>query len=351
MPIVARLKSLIKYVVAHSLYAVGVLQLLQRIMLRRRAVVLMYHRVLTEEEMAVTASHPAIVVKRETFAAQMEVVKKRFHVMTVDEFVERMERRIPFEDSSCLVTFDDGWKDNFTHALPILRRFQIPSLVFLPMNFIGGTRLFWQERLTWLVKRAIEAIERDQTRRSQLASILAPIGLAALLEKQSYYTDSLVHDIVRKNKTIDVALLNETINQLTLLLNVELDELLQTDDFLDWDQVKMMAECDVAFGGHGMEHRILTAMPVVEAIQEIYETKKMLDARLNQAASTFSYPNGDWSPEIAKLVEKAGFRAAFTTEPGFVRCDDDRFAIHRINIYEHDTKTIPLFLARIVGLS
>ncbi|MCP9439396.1 MAG: hypothetical protein NHB36_05870, partial [Nitrospira sp.] len=57
----ARFKYLVKLLVAHGLYAIGVLQLMQRIVLRRRAVVLMYHRVLTEEEMAVTASHPAIV--------------------------------------------------------------------------------------------------------------------------------------------------------------------------------------------------------------------------------------------------------------------------------------------------
>ncbi|MCP9469223.1 MAG: polysaccharide deacetylase family protein [Nitrospira sp.] len=350
MKIVGRVKHAIKLVVVYGLYGFGLLQLWQRIVLRKRAVVLMYHRVLTEQEMAVTGSHPAIVVKRDTFAAQMEMLRKRFNVITIDEFVERMERKIPFENSSCLVTFDDGWQDNYYNAFPILTRHRIPAVVFLPVNFIGGTRLFWQERLTYLILQAMKEIKRDPTRRDQLARFLAPLDLESILDTSSHDPCLVVMDAVRRNKTFDSVLMKNTLEKLAEALNVPPERYQETDGFLNWEQVSSMAKQGIAFGGHGAEHRILTNISLSEAEQEICTAQETLDSQLQVRVPTFSYPNGNWSLEIAKLVEKVGFRAAFTTVPGHVQCDHNRFAIHRVNIHDGVVNSEPMFLARILGL-
>src|SRR5688572_8924764 len=115
----ARAQHVLKSVVADALYYTGLLRLWQSIVLRRKAVVLMYHRVLTGDERSRCGSHPGIVVDRETFALQMDVLKRQFVVLSLDEFTDRVERRQPFPPSSCLITFDDGWRDTFTNALPI----------------------------------------------------------------------------------------------------------------------------------------------------------------------------------------------------------------------------------------
>lgn len=282
---------------------------------------------------------------------QMETLHKRFHVITIDQFVERMERRVPFENSSCLVTFDDGWRDNYTHALPILKQYEIPAVVFLPVDFIGGTRLFWQEQLTHLILQAIKEIKRDLTRRDQLARLLAPLGLESVLDTSSHDPCLImVMDAVRRNKTFDSVVMKNTLEKLAEELNVSLERFQETDSFLSWEQVSSMAKQGITFGGHGAEHRILTNISLSEAEQEIRASKEILDSRLHLKLVVFSYPNGNWSPEVARLVEKSGFRAAFTTEPGHVRCDDERFSIRRLNIHEGLVNSEPLFLARIVGL-
>lgn len=346
----ARTKYIVKLLIVYSLYAVGLLQLWQRIVLRRRAVVLMYHRVLTEDEMAVTASHPAIVVKRETFAAQMEVISKRFKVLTIDQFVDHMEQNIPFENSSCLVTFDDGWRDNYAHASPILKQYGIPAVVFLPVDFIGGTRLFWQEQLTYLIVQAIWQVRHDPSRRNQFAELLAPLKLESILDCPHDDPRLMVMHAVRKNKTFPPSMVNETVAKLESELNENSEKHQEAEGFLNWEQVALMLRQGIAFGGHGAEHRILTSVPLSEAEQEISVAKETLDNRLRVRVPTFSYPNGNWSSEVARLVEKAGFRAAFTTDSGHVKCGDDRFTVRRINIFEEDTKSVPLFLARVVGL-
>lgn len=345
-----RIKLLIKLMVSHTLYLLGVLQLWQRIVLRNKAVVFMYHRVLTEEERLRTGSSSGIVVNRDAFAAQMAFLKQHLKVLTAEEFADRMEGKVPFEHASCLLTFDDGWRDNYVHALPILRQYGLPALVFLPVNFIGGHRLFWQEHLTHLVVQAILLVRREPERRGRLCKLLAPVELDAVLDCPESNPQSIVVEAVRRNKNLAPLLISATLASLADELGVRLAEAEHVDGFLDWGQVECMARQGIAFGGHGAEHRILTLISIDEAQCEIRTAKHVVESHLPGRVQAFSYPNGNWSPDVAKLVEEAGYRLAFTTQPGFVSCEDDRFTVRRVNIHEGLMNSKPLFMARIVGL-
>ena len=344
------IKFAIKFSVAHVLYGVGLLQLWQRIVLRKRAVVLMYHRVLARDERAGTGSHPGIVVGCEAFAEQMALLKRRFKVLSVEEFANRMERKIPFDDASCVITFDDGWRDNFSHALPILQRYELPAVVYLPVNFIGGRRLFWQEHLTHLTLQAVRQVRSEPGCRERLRKLLAPACLDSMLDCPDHDPRPAIMQAVRQQKSLATSVIETTIASFAGELGVRGDGDESLDGFLDWAQVKSMAGQGIAFGGHGADHRILTFVSASEAWDEIRTAKEVLDGRLPENVPTFSYPNGNWSPDVAKFVEAAGYRLAFTTEPGFVSCEDDRFTIRRINIHEGLMNSRPLFLARIVGL-
>ena len=178
------LKYTIKVVVSHLLYGIGFLQLWQYFALKRRAVVLMYHRVLTPAEIRSSGSHPSIMVECETFAKQMDLVRRRFKVLTIEEFARRMERKIPFDNSSCLITFDDGWKDNYTYALPILKANDIPAVVFLPVNYIGERRHFWHEALVQLFVLAVRTVRKDPARAKRLCAVVAQTGCQEIFDVQ-----------------------------------------------------------------------------------------------------------------------------------------------------------------------
>ena len=111
-----------------------------------------------------------------------------------------------------------------------------------------------------------------------------------------------------------------------------------------------MSRRGIAFGGHGAEHRLLTDIPPNEARLEIRESSAVVAEKIGETVPTFSYPNGNWNEEVAGQVKSSGYRLAFTTQPGFVRCDDDRFALRRVNVHEDGTRTPAMFLARVVGL-
>lgn len=349
MSAVDRVKYGTKVAIAYTLYALGLLQLCQFVVLRRKAVVLMYHRVLTKEEQRRTASHPAIVVGRDTFEKQMAFLKRRFAVLSVADFAERMERKVPFPHSSCLITFDDGWRDTFSNAFPILDRYGLPAVVFLPVNYIGTRRLFWQEALVHLGVRAVLTVRADPARHARLRQLLAAVRVESILDLIDEDPRPAIIREVSRQKGTAVSVIERTVKELARELDAGVDADV-TDGFLDWPQVEAMSRRGIAFGAHGAEHLLLTHVSHEEAASEIRTAYEVMSNRLDRAALAFSYPNGYVNADVMAMVEKAGYRLAFITSRGFVRCDDHRYAVRRLNIHENVTRSMPMFLARIVGL-
>jgi hypothetical protein len=243
-----RIIYLAKASIARGLYTVGLLQLWQAVALRRKAVVLMYHRVLSDSERRRSASNPALIVGRETFAMHMRVLKRRFSVISVDELVDRMERRTPFRDSSCLITFDDGWCDNFTNALPSLREHGHPALVFLPINYIGTQRMFWQETLTHLLLAVVRSVERNPARKGRFAELLAPVGLEWVTELGGEDAHRAILPGVDEQKRTARHVVTELSAALVAELGFPLAEAAQADGFMTWDQVEAMSRDRVTSG-------------------------------------------------------------------------------------------------------
>jgi len=346
-----RVKYAVKVGVAHILYALGLLQLWQRIALRRRAVVLMYHRVLTAEQRRQSGSHPAIIVEPETFSGHMLLVKRRFKVLSLEDFTDRIERKIPFDDSSCLITFDDGWTDNVTNALPILRKYALPAVVFLPVNFIGRNRLFWQEALVHLLVLAVMTVRKDPTRETRFRDLLDPIGLGEIFDVRYDDPRPYVIEAISKNrKWLTPSVIEATLTNLRIELRVENGDSAGIDSFMSWEQVDTMSRQGIEFGGHGAEHRLLSQIPIPEAREDIQLSKEVIDLKLKCDTATFSYPRGYWNPEVAGLVKASGFRLAFLAQGRSISCHANPFAIQRINICQAATESMPMFLARVVGL-
>lgn len=339
-----------KVVASHALYYTGLLRLWQAYAMRGKAVVLMYHRVLTPEERARSASHPALWVDRDSFERQMAALKRRFRVLSVEEFADCLERRTPFPDGSCLITFDDGWRDNYTNALPILAEHGLPALVFLPVNYVGRPRLFWQEALTHLLTRAAREVGERPDRGAAFRRLLEPTGLERVLDLREDDPRPAVHAAVGGQKRLTRAAVETLVSALASELDVRLEDLAEVDGFVDWAQVGDMSRQRIAFGGHGAEHLLLTQVPADEVEAEIRVSKQVIEGRLGGAVPAFSYPNGYFTPEIARVVKASGYRLAFSTRGGFVTCDDDPFGVRRFNVHESVAATTPMFLARALGL-
>ena len=138
-------KHVIRSLVAVFLYFTGAMFVLSLFRLRKRVVVLMYHRVLNPSEYNSVPSQKGIMVTTESFRRHMVFLRQHAHVISLSEFLDHIREGIPFRSRSCLVTFDDGWEDNFRNAFPILREVRVPAVIFLSGSYIDTQKRFWQE--------------------------------------------------------------------------------------------------------------------------------------------------------------------------------------------------------------
>ena len=340
----------LKFVLSHALYYGGVLHLVRRFRLRRKAVVLMYHRVLNTEQQRRTASLPGLVVGDVTFARHLTVLKRFFHVLTLDDLANHLANRIPFDRPSCLITFDDGWIDNLENALPILREHGVPAVMFLPVNFVGRGRLFTREALTHLLVKAIEVGRREPTRRETLRRHLAPLGLNALLDVADPDPLPAVIEAVGAHRFASGPEFEATVAALSTELGVRAAALSDLDTFVDWSQVEALAAQGFSFGGHGADHRVLTKVPEEVAQFEVETSKKVLEAKAAPSGSSVRLSerrverSGRGHGEISRLrvrLYRGTWRGRLRRRP---------LSLRRVNIHGGMTRSTPMFLARLVGV-
>ena len=107
--------------------------------------VLAFHRVNDADDPFMPALPTAL------FAARMEHIGRHYTVLTVEDLAERLRRgRVPRK--ALALTFDDGYRDNLTHAAPILARYGLPATIFLTTGHIGTSEMLWFDRLALAVK-------------------------------------------------------------------------------------------------------------------------------------------------------------------------------------------------------
>jgi peptidoglycan/xylan/chitin deacetylase (PgdA/CDA1 family) len=347
---VPRLWFVAKWTFAHVLYVTGVLHALKRIALRNRAVVLMYHRVLSDEARAATWSHPGIVVRSRTFQWQMRLLQRQFRPLTLARFTEHLVEARPFPAASCLVTFDDGWLDTFTEAWPLLRREGVPAVVFLPTGLIGTGEMFWQERLKRMLHETCERSRRGDADPEAARRVLREHGFDALLDVPAERLRSAVMQAVQSRKLGSLEAALEATRALDELGASRSGPPGHPDAFASWREVREMVQGGVEFGGHGVTHRLLSRLLPAEVAEEARGAREAMARELGHPPGAFAYPNGDFNGAVSAAVQAAGYHVAFSTQDGHVTADAARFSLRRVNIHEDATSSRAMFVARLVGL-
>lgn len=319
------LRKILKDLAATLLYRTGVLTFLVRRRFRGRAIVLTYHRVLPAADVARSFSHPAIIVTPEVFARHVAVLQRHFVCLPLDEFNARMQRQDFSAAAYCLVTFDDAWRDNYLHAFPVLKRFGVPAVIFVPTDYIGSGKLFWQERLGHLVA-GVCAQPSAQARR-----LLKELGWAHLPGLPPEQRIDAIRSAIRALKQKDYAEIDRVIAAVESVLETPIDGF-DPDAYLDLEQIREMAVDGIDFQSHACSHRVLTRLPPAELERELAASARWLRENLGNTPSAIAYPNGDHSPRVQQSAAAAGYALGFTTVNGYADPNADRFTVRRINL-------------------
>lgn len=295
---------------------------------RSSCLTLTYHRVTDAPDPA-----DSLCVSRSVFREQMAFLKRNYTALSGDEFTAILTKRRPFPPKACLITFDDGWHDNYVNAFPILREQGLPAVIFLATDFIGTGAIFWHEKLQKTLSR--ESWTSESTRLAKLRGKVDESILSCLDRISSKTSDDrrcAIYDLIEFLKG---KMPGERDEICTMIEDaVGMPQLDHAPIMLSWDAVRQMSRGQISFGAHTKSHPILTQIPLTDVRVEVEGAKTVIEREIGRPVTLFCYPNGNYNREIAVLVQEAGYTAAFTCIPGHNRICDPPFELKRINVVE-----------------
>lgn len=342
MSLVRHCRRLARKCLCIALHYSGATRIGARWLLRDKAVVLTYHRVLPDGADSFTSR--AIVVSPATFQRHMQLVRSLLNPVTAESLDAMLSGRQPWIPRACLVTFDDGWHDNVTHALPILRRAGVPALVFVATQYIGAPRTFWQEWMSRLLHAAWTAGEAGTT-------LLASAGAARIAGCDATRVKAGIRSVIDELKPLPPERIDAIIQSLEHSLREAgcLPDTPGDDYFADWAALVGVGTGGVmSIGSHAHTHTPLTKLSLADASTELRTAEQVLTRHGVRWLPYFAYPNGDFTPAVADTIRSHGLQMGFTTQGGWVQAGDDAMTLRRLNISDVDTASNSELACRIL---
>jgi peptidoglycan/xylan/chitin deacetylase (PgdA/CDA1 family) len=305
---------------------------------KQRLTVLAYHRIIEWQHAHFADFEPVVSATPAMFEQQMAYIAKHFNVISLAQLEAFLHQGVSLPDNPLLITFDDGYTDNYENAFPILKKFGFPAVIFLVTSrMTQPTRLWWDE--------VAYAFHHTQLTTANLPQ----------LNQQTFST------LVEKRN-----IRNNLINQLKLLPNTEKLQAVETlykvlavtpstaRLFISWEQVRELVANGVACQPHTVNHPIMTRISSSEVREQLSQAKVDIEHETPQKATAFAYPNGtpaDYNTDTLHALREIGYTTAFTLTAGPMSATQARqhpLQIKRVYLGNNDT--LELFATKVMGV-
>lgn len=294
---------------------------------RPRLTILSYHRVLPLAEKERTACQ-GMIVPTDVFERQVAALAARYRPLSLEEVRRHFRDGRPFPERAVWVTFDDGYADNYTNALPVLRHHGVPATFFLTTGPIdSGAALWWDDLADSL--RAIHAADPAAFRDRALAE--APAGIRGNMEELARapeVTVARIDHLVRELNRVDEGVRQGFVDSLRRCAE-QLGGTPRPRLMLTWNQVREMRTAGMDFGGHTVHHRFLDTLNEKEAVAEVEESMRRITAETGLVPVAFSYPRGRSNAAVRAWLAGCGVELGVTTEMGVNDLATDPLALRR----------------------
>jgi peptidoglycan/xylan/chitin deacetylase (PgdA/CDA1 family) len=270
------IKSLARTLAGAAALTTGTLSRFERDQ-REGLTILCYHRVLPAEQRA--RYHDAdLVVTPEAFRAHCALLAERFTVYPLAEALARWTRG---EKNLVALTFDDGYRDNITHAAPILRDFGLRATFFVVAGLVDAQTLPWYDIAGLALQRlGIEDVKLE---------------IAGAKDLSPAYRDAWLRDLCERAQDCKHA---------------------PEDEIMASEELRGLADDGHEIGAHSLTHPILTQCSDAELVQETATARQLLREKTGQPIAGFCYPNGNYDSLVQDALRAAGYTYAASMEPG-----------------------------------
>ena len=269
--------------------------------------ILAYHRIMDIDEPTYPFDEELISASTRAFDEQMAFVSQNYNVITFRDMDVFLEKRQSLPERPLIITFDDGYADNYYNAFPVLKKYDLRAVFFISTDYMGGTKPFWFESIIYVGKKGLLELQQ--------------LGLNLHLQPND--------GPIRAAEAFRLYLMKIPNSEcLRLLRMVEEKTQLQIPRHdlewvrpLTWTQVREMADAGMEIGSHTKSHLILGNAFKDELRDELKESKRIIEKEAGQRVRSISYPMGSKNfavtSSVIEEVRAAGYRWGMSNVSGF----------------------------------
>lgn len=270
--------------------------------------ILNYHGVVDQPQPEISVNH----MSTKAFDDQISYFKRNFNLLGLDDFIEMVHSDKPSPKKSILITFDDGYANNYDYAFPILQKHKAPAVIFPVTGLIGSNNASWYDYFD-LTKHLLT----DSTISNKIKIIANDFGLI-------FHNLENLHTLTEQFKSFDSVKKDAFLLQ---YMNIVGD-----DDFHDSGKTKfwtmlneeqireMSASGLITFGSHTVTHPNLDLIDPTIARKELTESKALLEKITGKSVKSIAFPDGGYNDSIKNLVREIGYSTMFSVTP---KCESD----------------------------
>ena len=311
----------------------------RRLMLKRQAIVLTYHEVLSDA-MNVEAW---TVVRESELRRQLEYLKREFRVVSLAEALGIMQESSDNGPPPAVVTFDDGYVGNRRCLLPLVEELEVPVTVFVSTGAVQTQERYSYNRIILALQKNGDAPRSVDLRRWGLKTY--QFGPRMTGERRWTRINDLLDGLKSLAPAQRLGAVEDALRGMT-------DARWPGDLFrpLSVTELREMSTSPwVTIGAHSHCHSILVQLSEAQIQDSVEMSRRLLQEWTGQSVEYFAYPNGDYDQRVINAVTAAGFRCGMTVVSRPWSPSDSPFAIPRIGIGRYDT--FDVFRAKVSGLS
>lgn len=306
-----------KYKKSAKLFVASVLnktEIIKKNLKKPSILILMYHRVNDDYDFL------GLTINKEIFCSQIKCLNENFEVISLNDAVLKIKNN-SVDKNYCVITFDDGYRDNFEIVAPILIDHNLPITIFVTYDAIERGQFGW--------KAFDEAILKSNEKYLDLSCFgIDKFDLKNSLNRE--LTVVKLHSILKKIPDS----LKKKIVEYVLSRNISC--CCSERFMMNWDEIcKLSSNQLFTIGAHTITHPILSRVADRQVTREIAECKTLLEDKIKKPVHYFAYPNGgfeDYDENVVSVVKNAGYRAACTTLSGINTSTDDLFELRRVDV-------------------
>jgi peptidoglycan/xylan/chitin deacetylase (PgdA/CDA1 family) len=279
--------------------------------------ILMYHRV-TNELGRSDAPYNAVSIAN--FDKQMARLASDYNVITLDDLCRCFPDFEALPENSAIITFDDGFRDNYLNAFPILKKYGLNATIYVCSGTVDNGKRLWFDRVSLILNSS-----KVRTFHFNSESFdFAPDG---------FFVHYRIHEMMKDYSPEQV---NRSIEQLAECVGVDESALesIEGSGMLSWDELREMQESGITIGAHTVSHPILSHLDDEVLQHEMLMCQRVLQNNLGRPVRHFSYPNGqpcDYDERALQIVAKH-YDSATTTTAGLTTETSDIYRLPRMHV-------------------